>query len=527
MVFSPLYTVFFAWIQRLFFDAGAATAAHRFLIIAGGAFATLAAARRMLPPAWAWLVALWWLLLHRGAFFEVHLFGYAMVALGAACVGAGRSAWWRGGALALLAADAVLVRNELLPAAALFALVCLAEVWRPGLPAQDRPHRTAALLIPSVLAALLALWLFSGSREQLSLHRLRERFQARNQANFQQVYPFGYMQRHTDWQGDPWIEGGTLLQRDFGNPTASMAQALRANPRAFLEHVWWNARLTPAGLQEGLLGGYTGSYPPEFMVRRPEGVSDPRLLSVGVVLLWGAGGWLLLEWWRRHGRFFRRGSPARWPWLYLLCTVPTALLSIATQRPRPSYIFPLIFLLMVCTALSARLLLGWLRRRVRLPAVWGRRVPAGAGAAALLLLPRPATARATVHAPWLLDDYHRLDDLRATTTREHRVLCTDTDSATELVYYLNRGREYWQVVPWRAVSGAATAAEFEAALVKAGATDLYFRHDTGTLSFLPKDGSSLALGGDWLQVALVCDPAGRWEYWSRRADAPAPVKEKP
>ena len=101
---------------------------------------------------------------------------------------------------------------------------------------------------------------------------------------------------------------------------------------------------------------------------------------------------------------------------------------------------------------------------------------------------------------------NRLDDLRATIRRDHRVLCTDTSSATELIHYLNRGREYWRVVPWQAVSDAGTAAEFEEALVRAGATDLYFRHDTGTLPFLAKDGSGLALGGDWQQVALVRDP---------------------
>ena len=107
---------------------------------------------------------------------------------------------------------------------------------------------------------------------------------------------------------------------------------------------------------------------------------------------------------------------------------------------------------------------------------------------------------------------NRLDDLRATITRDHRVLCTDTSSATELIHYLNRGREYWRVVAWQAVSDAGTAAEFEEAWRAAPGFVLPPRHRDASFSWrrmAPGSRSEATGGGPGAPMPRAAGSTGR------------------
>src|SRR4051812_30784693 len=58
--FSPLYCAFLGLCQRAFADAGDAVTFHRVIIVLFTAVMILATLRRILPRAWAWIGAAWW-----------------------------------------------------------------------------------------------------------------------------------------------------------------------------------------------------------------------------------------------------------------------------------------------------------------------------------------------------------------------------------------------------------------------------------------------------------------------------------
>jgi hypothetical protein len=439
MVFSPLYTVFYSWFVRLWPDALTATMMHRVVLVLATSLVVWAAARRVLPRAWAWLAAVWWVVLpvNWNAYYEVHLFGFALLAGAAALAGGGSEktgCWWRGGALALLLVAACLVRNEFLPAAALFVLWCLWKAWRRG--GHEVGREVFALSVPTIVTALAALWMFSGNRDQISPSKIVAAFETRQRANLRQVYSFGYQQRHREWKGDPWIGNGELMTQEFGRPDPLFSEAFRANPQAMAEHVLWNLSLVPSGLRFGMCGGYSGKFAPDFGETKGRS-SVARVLSYIVLGLWLCG----VAWcWRRRTNWPGICSLAgSWSgtWVALGCMLPSVCVAIITQRPRPSYIFPLSFFLILLTVWFMRQLAGAATRKAWLPRSMLTLVPLALGVVLTLVV--APIGRPDRPARPLAEDYQRLKPYRDWFSTKAATFCTNARWSADLAYYLGNG----------------------------------------------------------------------------------------
>jgi len=372
LVFSPLYVKFYGWFGLLFEDAYVATTLHRIVILVLLAVSILLLARALLPKSIAWLVAAWWLVLpiNWNALYEVHLFGFLWIVLGCWAL----SGRWRllscGMGLAFLWCGALLVRNEYALTVALVTAACVVReflAWR----ASNSPlfrlfANILALATPSLLmtAAAVLIWWHSW----VANAPLSYLFNDRHTLNMAQVYPFSYQQRHPEWTKNPWIDGGELMKQTFGAERVTFSEACKRNPKAMWEHLLWHARLLPAGLQMGVFNCHSGPLSPDFT---PPRQMDFRanLLSCGVIVLMVMGGICL---WRDRAEYMRLACSTRgWSWLGLLCTIPPSVVAIITQRPRPSYIFPLSFFVMALCGLCLYAVLrrynGWHRFKTFFP----------------------------------------------------------------------------------------------------------------------------------------------------------------
>jgi hypothetical protein len=165
IVWSPLYTSFYGTVLMVTGgEVYAATILHRIIVVMVAALGVLAVMRRLLPPAIALLIAMWWAVLpiNFNTLYEVHLFALLPVLAAWLVAMSAESAWNRGAALPILLAATVLVCNELIVASLLFASVCVlreiavskrggASSWR-GWPDCLRKHAIPAL-------AAVAVWL--------------------------------------------------------------------------------------------------------------------------------------------------------------------------------------------------------------------------------------------------------------------------------------------------------------------------------------------------------------------------------
>src|SRR5439155_27379077 len=126
--------IFYGSLERVLGDPFRATVVHRLLIVAALDVLVLAVLRRLLPNGLAWLLAAWLALLpiDFDSLYEVHLFSALPALLALAIVARAADARGRAAALGILVASALLVRNEHLIAAGLWAAVCLTlEARRP------------------------------------------------------------------------------------------------------------------------------------------------------------------------------------------------------------------------------------------------------------------------------------------------------------------------------------------------------------------------------------------------------------
>jgi hypothetical protein len=380
-VWSPLYLVFYGSLQWLFRDPFAATLAHRLIVVAALDVVVLAVLRRLLPPGIAWAAAAWFAVLpiNFDSLYEVHLFSALPTLL--AVVVVARVSGYRGRAAAfgILLGTTLLVRNEVVVALGLWSLVCLALDAGTRHGARERRRVAAAYGAALALAAAAAAAVYWRSPHELAADR--ERLRHKHTLNLCQIYAFGYAQRHAEWTRSPWTECQQLMQRDFGAREPTLAQALRANPRALLEHAAWNARLVPSGLQLQLFGRVSGPENPDYVPVRRSPVAG--VLGVAVLVLLSSGAALL-----RRDRAWRGWLRARAPaWTLLGCLTATAAVVMLVQRPRPSYLFSLSVALLAAIGTAAAVVAGRLWPRADL----GRAVPRGAGArSAVLLRPRHA-----------------------------------------------------------------------------------------------------------------------------------------
>jgi hypothetical protein len=332
---SPLYTSFYGSLLFFSSDAYVVTTAHRMIIVFLLAILVLALMRHLLPPGMAWLVAAWWVLLpiDFNSLYEVHLFAAIPTLLSILAIHWMPGARGRGWAAAGLLTTGVLMRNELVPAAALFALLCAVWEYRRIRGGKQRfPQVVRAYGIPLAAAALLIGFFYWRASEGPDLQSVLSR---KHTLNICQVYAFGYQQRHSDFQGSPWTECQQLMQRDFGAAEPSMREALARNPRAMLEHLWWNAQLIPNGLQVLLFQGMSGRVNPDYApVNTWPAVLPLSILVVAMVLA------ALVVLYRERQHWWESCFRDRiWVWIAMgciACVMPAVMLS---QRPRPSYLF--------------------------------------------------------------------------------------------------------------------------------------------------------------------------------------------
>jgi hypothetical protein len=357
IAWSPLYTAFYGSLLHVSTDPYTVTILHRVVIVFAVTIMVLALMRRLLPHSLAWIVSAWWAILpiHFDSLYEVHLFA-VIVPLAACLLVAYKPAMWaRGCAVAIIACSSFLIRNELVVAT--FVLAVSYALWEVRLlriaRAENRttPSLTHYLLsygLPLVLAAMVVTSFYL--RSYVKFPWLSVAFAEKHTVNMCQVYAFGYQQRHpAEWTKSPWLDCGDLIQKDFGSPRLSFFQMIRRNPKAMLEHMLWNTRLTPNGLQVLLFNVTSGSVNPDYVPVIQSAIALP--LS-GIVIIILIGGMILLYrnklfWW---DNWLESSFMA---WITLASLAATAPLIILTQRPRPSYLFTTGIFLTACIGLCS------------------------------------------------------------------------------------------------------------------------------------------------------------------------------
>jgi hypothetical protein len=357
IIWSPLYTAFYGTLLFLSTDAYAITILHRLLIIFAMGAMILAVMRRLLPHGIAWIIAAWWVILPTNfdALYEVHLFAVIPVLAVWLLVLHKPSPWTLGSAIAVLLLSSVLVRNELVLATGVFALICLWWEIRQMNSAgindatfDRRSKRLMAYAVPVFLAVLICLFFYS--RAIFQFPSLTHGMLEKHTVNMCQVYAFGYQQRHPEWKRSPWSECKELAKAHFGIASPTLADMFHQNPRAILENILWNISLVPSGIQVLLFNATAGSVTPDYVpVSLQSKAALVLSLITGGVLV--CGGCLLYRqrryWWEYWLRDRALG------WLAMLSVALVAGIIIPTQRPRPSYLFSLGIVLMAAVGMSS------------------------------------------------------------------------------------------------------------------------------------------------------------------------------
>lgn len=367
ITYSPLYTAFYGTLLYFSPDPYVVTILHRLIIVFTVALLVLAVMRALLPPGLAWLTAAWWVILpiNFDALYEVHLFVLIPVLTAWRLTAYRPNIWQRSIALALLFGTAILVRNELSVSTALLALIYLGwEIWLAKKNKAALPLLTYVVSygLPLLLASLFCIFFYT--RSYIQYPGLSVWAERKHQVNMCMVYANSYQERHTDWTKDPWNECQDLVERDFGEPMLSLSEMFRRNPAAIWEHLWWNTKLTPNGLQVLLFNATSGTRNPDFAPVKL-GVSNVLIFSLAVIIIWILG---LVLCYQQRGYWWNFWLKDRvLGWLAMFAVAAVAVLIIPTQRPRPSYLFTLSILMMALTGMSIFVMAHRWRIAKRLP----------------------------------------------------------------------------------------------------------------------------------------------------------------
>ncbi len=353
-LWSPMYTFFWGSLQWLVPDPYAVTILHRVLIVVACSLLVLAVMRRLLSPAIAWLVAVWWAILPVSfdTLYEVHLFALIpeLVAVLVALTWSGIR--MRSAVFGVLLATAVLMRNEIIVAVIVWAAAWL--IYEALRRRRGEGPELAVLLravgMPTLAVGLLitaAVLSFGGG-----VGELRDRSDAKHSFNVCQIYAFSYQQRHDDFAGSPWTECRPLMKREFGEELPSFTEAVRANPGAMGEHVLWNVRLAPYAVQLLLfdrMSADAGHNPDYDQVTTGSVAARIGLVIVAAFI---AAGLILLR--RDRRRWWDEWIRERaWGWVALAALGTSAVAVMVWQRPRPSYLFALGVLILALVGMSA------------------------------------------------------------------------------------------------------------------------------------------------------------------------------
>jgi hypothetical protein len=352
--YYPLYNVFWGSLNWVVADPFAVTILHRVLIVLGTTALLLAMLRRLLTPGIAWALALWWAVLPStyDVLFEIHLFsvlvGLAIVLVALRWSGlAGRAA-----VFGLLLASALLVRNEYIVAAFVFAAVWLGyEIWRVRRGTAP-PWRTlfAAGAIPLLSFAILFGLVSWRNGSEGSVY---SQLTAKNELAFCQGYALGAHHSGEVQASNPLAQCDVYTRRDFGERRPSLVQAIAENPEAVAEHFGRNARLFPAGLEVGLFNAKFGSVgeasnPDYIPVNRGSWLVLVGSIAIVLVVVTGA---ILI--WRDRRKWWEDWIRDQvWAWAVLGAMASMAVYAGLMTRPRPAYIFPLSVVVLALLGMS-------------------------------------------------------------------------------------------------------------------------------------------------------------------------------
>jgi hypothetical protein len=341
IVYSPLYDAFWGTILAVVHNLYAAAIIQRVAIVLAVALLVLALMRSLFGPALGLLMAAWWVIIpaNYDVLYEVHLMGALPILLALLVVALMPRRQGMGIAVAILLAGAVLLRTELVAAAATLAVaVAVYEVWE--LRGGRRASRSAylrAYVVPIALALLVIGGTYA--RSYVQGNEAWQLLQAKEERGFCNFYTSAYQQRHpTRFTGSYWTECQPLMQQTFGRPEPSILQATAVNPRAVAAFLAWNAQLLPGGLQVSLLGASSFASDPSPLPVT-ESSTYALLLSVVMSLLLIAG---LISVVRDRKASPRRVS-ARTMWIAVtLASIAVATVLVAlTTRPWSEYIYGL------------------------------------------------------------------------------------------------------------------------------------------------------------------------------------------
>jgi hypothetical protein len=501
LVYYPLYDAFWGTVLAVTHDVYAATIIQRVAIILAATLLVLALMRSLLGPALGLLVAAWWAVVPANfdVLYEVHLFGAIPILLAVLVVARAPRREGLGIAVAILLASAVLVRTELIAAAAILAAAAAAyeiHELRAG-------HRTArnrylrAYAVPLALALVLIGGAYA--RSHVQGHAAWELLQAKEEASFCNTYAASYQQHHpTQFTGNPFTECAPLMQHTFGRPMPTITQAITANPRAVAGFAAWNARLIPAGLQVSMLGASSFGQDPGF---RPvtEHSSYALLLSVELLIVILAGVNVAAS----DGKLsLRRASlRTRWVTVTLASIAVATLLVVLTTRPWAEYMYGLTICAMVLIGVSVAALLS---------RVGGMRTLAPAALASVLVL---IAALSSIYSPGPRPIYEAVQHLQIVQKRLQRpgsVLIAgenDDEICNYLAYSYQRVCDpmYWFALRTQVTSRTSVGQ----VLSRAHATAVYA--DASMLADPIIAGLVAAPHAQgWQQVARGSGPGGPW-----------------
>lgn len=357
IAWSPLYTAFYGTLLHLSIDPYTVTVLHRLIIVFTITMMVLALMRKLLPHPLAWIMSAWWAILpiHFDSLYEVHLFAVIMPLAACLLVAYKPAMWARGCALSIMACSFILIRNELVVATAVLAviymlweirLVKIAKLENREIP--PLRHYMYNYGLPLLLASFVVIFFYW--RSDIKYPQLKDMLADKHTSNMCQVYAFGYQQRHPDrWVKSPWLDCEELIEQHFGSPRLSLFEMMRRNPKAVLENMLWNIRLTPNGLQVLLLNVTSGSENPDYPPVIKSNIALPLSFIIIIILV---GGIVLL--YREKSFWWHYWLKSRFVgWMTLASLVATAPFVILSQRPRPSYLFTTGIFLMSCVGMCS------------------------------------------------------------------------------------------------------------------------------------------------------------------------------
>jgi len=346
LVWSPVYTIFLATLHSLIENPFWVLIVAQMSVAISASLLILALMRRLLPNYIAWIIAAWWTLLpiNFDSVYNVHLFSalFPLVILVIAAY-TNNTIYGRGFVLGGLLLTAMLVRFEYI-VLFLFWLMAIAGyelyVYRQKNSSPSLRTYVSAYGLP-ILTVLLIIGVFF-TRSTHNYTDIKEAIEIEHALTIGQAYSFNRFQ-----QGDTVVEQKSLLERDFKRSTITSFQAFFLNPRAMLEHIWWNIKLIPNGTQLALFNYYTGGPNPDYMPRKHSFLAWVPFLYVIGFSIFGVFTYFILPSWRKH-----QSIENKFVWLLMFSTALLVLWIIMLQRPRPSLMFLYSMFIMALTGLG-------------------------------------------------------------------------------------------------------------------------------------------------------------------------------